>query len=56
MFVPTSLQECAAAGEDFDRVKVLEMGADEAERWERKKKKKNPDEGFAGMHETVPML
>ena len=41
-------QECAARGEDYDRVKLLEITADDAERWERKKKKKNPDTGFAG--------
>ena len=29
-------------------MKLLEVGADEAERWERKKKKKNPDQGFSG--------
>ncbi len=41
-------QECAARGENYDRVKLLEITADDAERWERKKKKKNPDTGFAG--------
>lgn len=45
MFV---FQECAEKGEDYDRVKLLEITADDAERWERKKKKKNPDTGFAG--------
>lgn len=43
------LQECAARGEDYDRVKMLEITADDADRWERKKKKKNPDTGFAGL-------
>lgn len=42
-------QECAERGEDYDRVKLLEITADDAERWERKKKKKNPDQGFAGQ-------
>lgn len=41
-------QECAARGEDYERVKLLEISAEEAERWERKKKKKNPDLGFSG--------
>ena len=41
-------QECAAKGEDYDRVKLLEISAEDAERWERKKKKKNPDPGFSG--------
>uniref|UniRef100_A0A3Q2U5K5 Pre-mRNA-splicing factor SYF2 n=1 Tax=Fundulus heteroclitus TaxID=8078 RepID=A0A3Q2U5K5_FUNHE len=44
--------ECAARGEDYNRVKLLEVTADEAERWERKKKKKNPDTGFAGYAEA----
>lgn len=42
------LQECAARGEDYERVKLLEISAEDAERWERKKKKKNPDLGFSG--------
>lgn len=29
-------------------MKLLEISAEDAERWERKKKKKNPDPGFAG--------
>ncbi|XP_028422485.1 pre-mRNA-splicing factor syf2 [Sander vitreus] len=45
-------KECAAKGEDYDRVKLLEITADDAERWERKKKKKNPDTGFAGYAEA----
>lgn len=40
-------KEAESAGEEFDRVKLLEVGADEAEKWERKKKKKNPDQGFS---------
>lgn len=44
------LQEAEAKGEDYDRVKLLEVGADDAEKWERKKKKKNPDPGFSGKH------
>ncbi|KAI1231146.1 Pre-mRNA-splicing factor syf2, partial [Lamprotornis superbus] len=42
-----ALQECAARGEDYERVKLLEISAEDAERWERKKKKKNPDLGFS---------
>ncbi|XP_004082438.1 pre-mRNA-splicing factor SYF2 [Oryzias latipes] len=45
-------KECAARGEDYNRVKLLEITADDAERWERKKKKKNPDTGFAGYAEA----
>lgn len=29
-------------------MKLLDVTAADAERWERKKKKKNPDTGFAG--------
>jgi hypothetical protein len=44
-----SLQRCRETGEDFEIVKLRELGADEVERWERLKKKKNPDTGFAGQ-------
>ncbi|KAG5856064.1 hypothetical protein ANANG_G00003970 [Anguilla anguilla] len=37
---------------DYDRVKLLEISAEDAERWERKKKKKNPDPGFSGYAEA----
>ncbi|KAK3097930.1 hypothetical protein FSP39_014644 [Pinctada imbricata] len=40
-------KEAEDKGEDYDRVKLLEVGADEAERWEKKKKKKNADPGFS---------
>lgn len=43
------MKECLERGEDYDRVKLLDLGADEAERWERKRKKTNPDQGFAGL-------
>ena len=36
------------AGEDYERVKLLETSAAEIDRLERKKKRKNPDMGFAG--------
>ncbi|XP_042194798.1 pre-mRNA-splicing factor syf2 [Callorhinchus milii] len=39
--------ECLAKGEDYERVKLLDVGAEDAERWERKKKKKNADPGFS---------
>ena len=41
-------QKAEAAGEDYERVKLLETSASEVEKKERKKKKKNPDTGFAG--------
>ncbi|TFK13276.1 Pre-mRNA-splicing factor syf2 [Platysternon megacephalum] len=40
-------KECASKGEDYERVKLLEISAEDAERWERKKKRKNPDLGFS---------
>lgn len=42
------LQEAEAAGEDYEKVKMLETSATDMEKRERKKKKKNPDTGFAG--------
>ena len=37
-----------ADGQDYDRIKYLNMQADEAEKWERKQdKKKNTDTGFS---------
>ncbi|CAB1335080.1 unnamed protein product, partial [Coregonus sp. 'balchen'] len=44
--------EAKKAREDYDRVKLLEISAEDAERWERKKKKKNPDPGFSGYAEA----
>jgi len=32
---------------------MLSVGADEAEKWERKKKKKNPDQGFSGRKKHI---
>ncbi|KAL5009611.1 hypothetical protein ScPMuIL_011916 [Solemya velum] len=40
-------KECQEKGENFDRLKLLDVGADEAEKWDRKKKKRNPDPGFS---------
>uniref|UniRef100_A0A3P8UHN4 Pre-mRNA-splicing factor SYF2 n=1 Tax=Cynoglossus semilaevis TaxID=244447 RepID=A0A3P8UHN4_CYNSE len=45
-------KECADRGEDYNRVKLLEITARDAALWERKKKKKNPDTGFAGYAEA----
>ena len=42
-------QEAEANGQDYNRLKLLEVSAEEADRLEKKKKKKNPDQGFAGM-------
>uniref|UniRef100_A0A2A4JZN2 Pre-mRNA-splicing factor SYF2 n=1 Tax=Heliothis virescens TaxID=7102 RepID=A0A2A4JZN2_HELVI len=47
-------EEAEKAGKDYDRVKLLNISAAEAERLERKKKKKNPDEGFSTYeHATI---
>ncbi|KAG8225010.1 hypothetical protein J437_LFUL006021 [Ladona fulva] len=46
-------EEVEAEGEDYDRVKLLNVGADEAERFERKKKKKAPDQGFADYQQAT---
>ncbi|ELU05061.1 hypothetical protein CAPTEDRAFT_20848 [Capitella teleta] len=46
-------KDCESSGKDFDRVKLLEVGADEAERYEKKKKKRNPDGGFADYEQAT---
>lgn len=44
------LQDCEESGQDYDRVKVLDISATDAEKWDRaKQRKKNPDQGFAGF-------
>ncbi|CAB3234342.1 unnamed protein product [Arctia plantaginis] len=40
-------EEAEKSGKNYDRVKLLNISATEAERLERKKKKRNPDEGFS---------
>jgi len=41
-------KECVAKGQNFDRVKLLDISAEDAEKWDRlKKNKKNPDQGFS---------
>ncbi|CAB3230632.1 unnamed protein product [Arctia plantaginis] len=40
-------EEAETSGKNYDRVKLLNISATEAERLERKKKKRNPDEGFS---------
>uniref|UniRef100_A0A8C1JQ23 Pre-mRNA-splicing factor SYF2 n=1 Tax=Cyprinus carpio TaxID=7962 RepID=A0A8C1JQ23_CYPCA len=53
LIVDQKKKECAERGEDYNRVKLLEISAEDAERWERKKKKKNPDPGFSGYAEQI---
>ena len=46
----THTQQAEAAGEDYERVKLLETSAIDVDKKDRKRKKKNnPDTGFAGM-------
>ncbi|CAH0563477.1 unnamed protein product [Brassicogethes aeneus] len=40
-------EEAKSRGEDYDRVKLLNVTAVEAEKMERMRKKKNPDQGFS---------
>merc|ERR1712168_149486 len=41
-------KECKEKGEDWDRVKLLDVSATDAEKLDKaKKKKKNPDQGFS---------
>jgi len=45
-------KECSEQGKEWDRVKVLSVQADEAERMLSRKKKKNPDTGFASFEQA----
>uniref|UniRef100_A0A2P2HYQ3 Pre-mRNA-splicing factor SYF2 n=1 Tax=Hirondellea gigas TaxID=1518452 RepID=A0A2P2HYQ3_9CRUS len=40
-------------GKDYDRSRLLQVGADDAERWERKKRKTNPDVGFSSYEDAT---
>lgn len=40
-------EEAVSNGQDYDRMKLLNVSAVEAERLEKMKKKKNPDQGFS---------
>ncbi len=40
-------------GQDYNRVKMLNVGADEAERKDRKNQRKNPDKGFADFEQAA---
>ncbi|KAG8035624.1 hypothetical protein G9C98_001052 [Cotesia typhae] len=46
-------QKAKEQGLDYDRQKLLSIDAIEAERLDRKKKKKNPDLGFADFEQTT---
>lgn len=49
----TKREEAQTQGKDYDRVKLLNISATEAERLERKKKKKNPDQGFSTYEQAT---
>lgn len=49
----TKREEAQTQGKDYDRVKLLNVSAIEAERLERKKKKKNPDTGFSTYEQAT---
>eukprot|EP00745_Piridium_sociabile_P009471 TRINITY_DN16656_c0_g1_i12.p2 TRINITY_DN16656_c0_g1~~TRINITY_DN16656_c0_g1_i12.p2 ORF type:complete len:178 (-),score=59.56 TRINITY_DN16656_c0_g1_i12:70-603(-) len=46
-------KHCKETGEDFEIARLRDLGADEVERWERKKKRKNPDTGFADYEQAT---
>ncbi|CAH1407544.1 unnamed protein product [Nezara viridula] len=45
--------DASEKGEDYDRTKLLNVSALEAERLDRRKKKKNPDQGFADYEQAT---
>lgn len=45
--------EAKQRGEDYDRMKLLNVTALDAEKIERKKKKKNPDQGFSDFESAT---
>lgn len=46
-------QEAAAKGEDYNRTKLLDITAEDASKWDRMKKKKNPDAGFSNFEDAA---
>jgi len=47
-------RQAAERGEDYDRMRMLEIGADEAEKWDRKKsRKRNADPGFSDYEQAT---
>lgn len=46
-------QEAAAKGEDYNRSKLLDITAEDASKWDRMKKKKNPDAGFSNFEDAA---
>lgn len=46
-------EEAKMKGEDYDRQKLLNIPANVCEKIERKKRKKNPDEGFSDFEQAA---
>lgn len=46
-------EQALKEGRDYDRMRLLNVGANDAERWEKKKKKKNPDTGFSTYEDAT---
>lgn len=46
-------KEASEKGLDYSRVKMLDVTAEDAEKWNRMKKKKNPDPGFSSYEDAA---
>lgn len=46
-------QEASAKGLDYNRMKLLDVTAEDADKWDRMKKKKNPDPGFSSYEDAA---
>lgn len=46
-------QEAAAKGLNYNRMKLLDVTAEDADKWDRMKKKKNPDPGFSSYEDAA---
>lgn len=46
-------QEAASKGQDYKRIKLLDVTAEDAEKWDKMKKKKNPDPGFSNYEDAA---
>jgi len=46
-------KEAAERGENYEHVKLMDISANAAERWEQKRKRKNPDPGFSDYEQAT---
>lgn len=46
-------KECDESGENYSIAKLRDLGADEAEKMEKRKKRKNPDQGFSDYEQAT---